>query len=83
MMRDRETAFNDDTLTDRSRQTLVTLAGESINDIKRFVTSLRERTTADQPQHHSEPPDGANDSTVQQVTCDAILTYINVAGDTG
>jgi hypothetical protein len=50
-----------------------------IDDIKRFVTGLRERATADQPQHHREAQNGANGSAVQQVTCDAILTYIDMA----
>jgi hypothetical protein len=50
-----------------------------IDDIKRFVTGLRERASADQPQQHSEAQNGANGSAVQQVTCDAILTYIDMA----
>jgi DNA-directed RNA polymerase specialized sigma24 family protein len=51
----------------------------SIDDIKRFVTGLRERASDDHPQRHSEAQNGANGSAVQQVTCDAILTYIDMA----
>jgi hypothetical protein len=51
----------------------------STDDIKRFVTGLRERATADHPQRQSEPPDGVDGSAVRRVTCDAVLTYIEIA----
>jgi transposase-like protein len=52
----------------------------STDDIKRFVAGLRERASDISPQRHSDSQHGTDGSAVRQVTCDAILTYIDIAG---
>jgi hypothetical protein len=48
----------------------------AIDDIKRFVTGLRERATDDH--HHSDAP-ALDQNAMRRMVCDAVLTYIETA----
>jgi hypothetical protein len=48
----------------------------STDDIKRFVTGLRERATAD---HQHSDSSALDHSAVRRITCDAVLAYIETA----